>query len=116
MNEHESNYDIHARHVAFLGSANEGEEAPQLEGRLHTFTDGAPHPGVVLLHANPAGGGNMDMRVMQAIQATLAEAGMASLRYNSRGIGGSAGQVSDSGDKKLVTPERAPETADVGQA
>src|SRR5438105_15911178 len=99
MNEQEPNYDIRPRHVAFAGSATEGEEAPQLEGRLHTFTDGALHPGVVLLHANPAGGGTMDMQIMQAIEAALAEAGMATLRYNSRGIGGSTGQISSSGDK-----------------
>src|SRR5437868_11987052 len=105
MNEQQHSYDSHARHVVFMGSLSEGEEAPQLEGRLHTFTDGALHPGVVLLHANPAGGGNMDMRLMQAIEAALAGAGMATLRYNSRGIGGSAGQVSTSGDKKLVAPE-----------
>ena len=83
---------------------------------MHTFTDGANHPGVVLLHANPAGGGNMDMRVMLAIESALAAAGVATLRYNSRGIGESTGTISSAGDRRLVAPEGAPETADVGLA
>jgi uncharacterized protein len=101
----EPDYTVASRHVVFNGSGAGGEEAPELEGRLHTFTDGAMHPGVVLLHANPAGGGNMDMHVMKAIEAALAERGVATLRYNSRGIGNSTGQISSAGDKKLVTPE-----------
>jgi len=105
------------RHITFPGSAaSETEEAPQLEGRIFTFADGAPHPGVVLLHANPSGGGHMDMKVMQAIEAALVEAGMATLRYNSRGVGESAGGISNSGDRLVVAPEGAAETTDVGMA
>lgn len=87
-----------------------------LEGRLNLIGDGMLHAGVVLCHANPAAGGNMDMPVMLAIEATLVDAGMATLRYNSRGIGASTGTVSRSADKRLVTPEGAPETEDVGAA
>ena len=105
-----------ARHVFFAGSAIEGQEAPQLEGRLSVPADGAQHAGVVLLHANPAAGGNMDMHVMLAIEEALGEAGIATLRYNSRGIGNSEGSVSSSGDRRLVAPEGAPETADAGAA
>lgn len=104
------------RHVTFLGRAVDGMEAPSLEGRLFVPLDGALHPGVVLCHANPAAGGNMDMKPMLAIEAALAEAGMATLRYNSRGVGESSGTISRSGDKKLVVPEGAPETEDVGAA
>lgn len=116
MNENVTSPEVNLRHVLFAGSAVEGEEEPQLEGRLHTITDGAMHPGAVLLHANPAGGGSMDMRIMQGIEAALAESGVATLRYNSRGIGESTGQVSNAGEKRLVAPEGAPETADVAKA
>src|SRR5207253_9669224 len=85
------------------------------EGRLTAFADGALHPGVLVLHANPAGGGNMDMRLMQAVEAALAGAGIATLRYNSRGVGESSGQISSVG-QRLVAPEGAPEIADVGAA
>lgn len=78
--------------------------------------DGVLHPGVVLCHANPRGGGNMDMKIMKALEAALGNAGMATLRYNSRGVGASGGVISKTGDHKLVGPEGAPETQDVGAA
>src|SRR5205823_13405843 len=94
----------------------EGEDGPELEGQLHSFTDGTMHPGVVLCHANPAAGGHMDMHLMQAMESALAERGIATLRYNSRGVGGSEGTISTADDKKLVAPEGDAETADVGAA
>ncbi|HET9493577.1 MAG TPA: alpha/beta fold hydrolase [Chloroflexia bacterium] len=105
-----------ARHVTFEGRAVEGSEAPTLEGRLSAPQDGALHPAVVLCHANPAAGGSMDMKVMLAIEAALVEAGFATLRYNSRGVGESTGTISRTGDGVLVAPEGAPETQDVGAA
>jgi alpha/beta superfamily hydrolase len=104
------------KHVTFLGRPTEGMEAPSLEGRLYVPLDGALHPGVLLCHANPAAGGRMDMKVMLAIERELAARDMATLRYNSRGVGASSGSISSSGDKKLVAPEGAPETEDVGAA
>jgi hypothetical protein len=58
----------------------------------------------------------MDMGVLLAIEEALAERGIATLRYNSRGVGRSGGSISTAGDKRLVAPEGAPETADVEQA
>lgn len=103
------------RHVRFLGRPTAGE-APWLEGVLQLPQDGALHPGVVLLHANPAAGGNMDMKVMQAIESALSAVGFATLRYNSRGVGNSAGTVSRSEGKRLVAPEGEPEVGDIGAA
>src|SRR5688500_6001858 len=80
--------------VHFAGAPAAGTEAPALEGHLTLHTDGTLHPGVVLCHANPAAGGHMDMDVMLALEKALVEAGFATLRYNSRGIGGSEGSVS----------------------
>jgi hypothetical protein len=108
--------EVGSRHVTFPGSQIEGEEAPLLEGRLLVPTDGMLHPGVVLCHANPAAGGNMDMAVMEAIEAALAQSGFATLRYNSRGVGNSEGAVSRAEGGRLVAPEGTPEKGDVGAA
>jgi alpha/beta superfamily hydrolase len=113
---HTTAINTHAHAVTFEGRAVEGMEPPLLEGQLRLPTDGALHAGVVLCHANPAAGGTMDMHVMLAIEEACAACGIATLRYNSRGVGGSGGSISRSGDKKLVAPEGAPETADVGAA
>jgi uncharacterized protein len=104
------------RHITFSGKAVDGMEAPTLEGIVQVPSDGALHPGVVLCHANPAAGGHMDMKVLLAIEGALAAQSIATLRYNSRGSGESTGEVSRHGDKKLVAPEGAPETEDIGAA
>lgn len=104
------------KHVTFNGRAVEGEEEPLLEGRLVVAPDGALHPGALLCHANPAAGGDMDMEIVGAIEEALAEVGVATLRYNSRGVGNSTGAVSKPLDRKLVVPEGNPEREDVGAA
>ena len=64
----------------------------------------------------------MDMELMVALEEALVEAGFATLRYNSRGVGGSGGAISQvqgslQGDaKKLVVPEGEAEMLDVGAA
>jgi len=58
----------------------------------------------------------MEMKIMLALEESLARGGMVTLRYNSRGVGESGGQISSSGDRKLVAPEGAPETLDIGAA
>lgn len=104
------------RHISFPGSLSGAESAPQLEGRLSLPSDGTMHPGVVLCHANPAAGGNIDMKVIQAIEAELARRGFATLSYNSRGVGKSEGQISMLGGKRMVGAESEPETSDVDAA
>ena len=44
----------------------------------------------------------MDMKVMLAIEAALVEAGFATLRYNSRGVGESTGTISRTGEKSFT--------------
>ena len=114
--EESSSQHLSARLVTFPGYSLEGEPAPELEGRLAVPADGTLHPGVILCHANPAAGGNMDMKLMLAIESVLADQGIATLRYNSRGIGNSGGAVSQSPGKLLVAPEGTAETADIGAA
>jgi alpha/beta superfamily hydrolase len=49
------------------------------------------HPGVVLCHPHPLYGGNMDNNVIRAVSRALVGAGIASLRFNFRGVGNSQG-------------------------
>ncbi len=105
-----------SRRVTFTGSAVQDEAPPVLEGRLYVPADGRLHPGVVLCHANPAAGGNMDMKVMQVLEEALVAEGFATLRYNSRGVGGSTGTISRTEGRRLVAPEGTPEAEDVGAA
>ena len=51
-----------------------------------------PFPGVVMCHPHPLMGGNMDNNVVVAITFGLADAGVASLRFNFRGVGNSQGE------------------------
>ena len=48
-------------------------------------------PGVVVCHAHPVLGGNMTSDVTHAICQSLDEAGIATFRFNFRGVGGSEG-------------------------
>lgn len=105
-----------ARLVSFPGHAIASEPGPELEGRLAVPADGMLHPGVVLCHANPAAGGSMEMKLMLTIESVLSEQGIATLRYNSRGIGNSGGSVSQTPGKLHVAPEGTAETADIGAA
>lgn len=56
------------------------------------------------------------MALMKAIEAALAARGMATLRYNSRGVGGSTGGISRTEGPTLAATEGEPETEDVGAA
>lgn len=69
-----------------------GPEGPlSLEGVL-TAPDGAgPVAGVVVAHPHPLAGGDMDNNVVAALCEGLAAAGIASLRFNFRGVGASEG-------------------------
>ena len=63
-----------------------------LEGII-ALPDGAgPFPGVVMCHPHPLHGGSMDNNVVVAVTFGLAEAGIASLRFNFRGVGNSQGE------------------------
>ena len=53
-----------------------------------------PFPGVVMCHPHPLNGGNMDNNVVVAVTFGLANAGIASLRFNFRGVGNSQGEHS----------------------
>jgi alpha/beta superfamily hydrolase len=66
----------------------------RLEACLDLPKEGSsPFPGVVLCHPNPAYGGEMHNNVIMAVTWALTEVGIACLRYNSRGVGNSQGEL-----------------------
>jgi alpha/beta superfamily hydrolase len=65
-----------------------------LEGVLH-LPDAMPAPGVVVCHPHPLYGGDMDNNVVLAACEALAGQGVAALRFNFRGAGGSEGAFDD---------------------
>lgn len=66
-----------------------------LEGILARPADSAPRAGVLLCHPHPLYGGNMDNNVVQAVSKALVLQGLAALRFNFRGVGGSEGSFGD---------------------
>jgi len=71
----------------------------ELEGRL--FLPAADRaPAVVLCHPHPLYGGSMDVPVIEALARAAGEQGLATLRFNFRGVGGSTG-VHGGGDPEV---------------
>ncbi len=66
-----------------------------LEGRLVVPARGGAIPGVILCHPHPLYGGSMENNVIHAVARGLAEEGIASLRFNFRGVGQSEGTYDD---------------------
>ncbi len=62
-----------------------------LEGRLDLPGEPGPVPGVVLCHPHPRYGGQMHDMVLDSLAAGLLERGIATLRFNFRGVGASEG-------------------------
>jgi alpha/beta superfamily hydrolase len=68
-----------------------------------------PFPGVVLCHAHPLFGESMASPVMQTLCSALDGEGMATLRFNFRGVGGSGGSF-DKGEGEQEDLKAALET------
>lgn len=64
-----------------------------LEGVLHLPDAPRPHAAVLVCHPHPFYGGTMDNNVVMGLCWALERAGLAALRYNYRGVGGSEGQM-----------------------
>lgn len=74
------------KYVKFSGDGLE------LEGILHLPQEDAPFPAVVVCHPHPLYGGDMYNNVVTTICHSLAEASIAALRFNFRGVGRSQGE------------------------
>jgi hypothetical protein len=69
------------------------EDGVALEARLHLPQ--APHGGVVICHPHPLYGGDMENPVVERVAEVCADLGLATLRFNFRGVGRSAGVHGD---------------------
>ena len=65
--------------------------AGTLEGYLHLPEGDGPFPGVVICHPHPLMGGDMNNNMVMGICYALFISGIASLRFNFRGVGRSQG-------------------------
>ena len=74
------------QHKVFLSNSG-----LMLEAFLELPVADQPLPGVVLCHPHPLYGGDMYNNVILAVSKVLAEKGIASLRFNFRGVGLSQG-------------------------
>ncbi len=72
-------------------SVQEPEGVITLEGQLFVPETDGPAPGVVVCHPHPLYGGAMGNNVVEAICGKLQARGLATLRFNFRGVGSSQG-------------------------
>jgi alpha/beta superfamily hydrolase len=66
-----------------------------LEGILYQPEGSLLHPAAILCHPHPLYGGTMDNLVVVHVARALLDRGMASLRFNFRGVGASEGHFAD---------------------
>jgi alpha/beta superfamily hydrolase len=71
------------------------ESDDRLEGVLHRPKGGALLGAAVVCHPHPLYGGNMDFHIVLGVARACAAQGIAALRFNFRGVGGSGGQYDD---------------------
>lgn len=71
------------------------ESDDSLEGIMHWPEDNRVQGAVVVCHPHPLYGGNMDYHVVQGVARSCATQGIAALRFNFRGVGGSGGRWGD---------------------
>jgi hypothetical protein len=69
-------------------------EGLTLEGILHQPLS-TPFPAAIVCHPHPLFGGDMNNSVVVAVCQALAQAGIAGLRFNYRGVGRSEGKYGD---------------------
>jgi len=70
-------------------------DGPELEGVLHMPKGEGPFPAVAMCHPHPLYGGDMHNNVVLAVCSGLAQASVAALRFNFRGVGRSQGSYED---------------------
>jgi len=66
-----------------------------LQCAFHTPQDAPPGALALICHPHPQFGGTMDNKVVQTLAKAFAELGFATMRFNFRGVGESAGEFDD---------------------
>lgn len=66
-----------------------------LRGSLHSPDGAEPAAGLVVCHPHPRYGGSMENNVVMALVHAALKHGIAALRFNFRGVGGSGGSFDD---------------------
>lgn len=89
--------------IPLLGS--EGERGWALEGLFVPGAGGAECGGAVIAPPHPLYGGSMETPVATEIALACQKSGLASLRFNWRGVGASAGEVT--GDERVADADYA---------
>ena len=67
----------------------------ELEGLLEIPSTDGPPPCIVICHPNPRNGGNMFNNVVEGVSQSLNSNGIATMRFNFRGVGKSSGEFGD---------------------
>lgn len=96
--------------IPWLGEA--GEQGEALEG-LFIAGEGDASPGAVVAPPHPLYGGSMESPVVSELAWACTKAGLASLRFNWRGVGGSTG--APSGDLALGAEDYAAALLQIGR-
>ena len=78
-------------------------ETSELESLLETPNQVKRPPCVILCHPHPRYGGNMFDTVLNQISSHLLNSGIATLRFNQRGVGMSSGEPGDGPNELLDT-------------
>jgi uncharacterized protein len=73
----------------------------ELEGRLSLPQVSKPVAGAVICHPHPAGGGAMDVGLLEVMDRRMVAAGLGVLRFNFAGVAGSCGAFTDGVDEPL---------------
>ncbi|MDY6795310.1 MAG: alpha/beta family hydrolase [Actinomycetota bacterium] len=82
---------MHQERVSFYA---ESIRPIRLEGLLDMPDDADKHDACILCHPHPIGGGCMQVPLLETLARVLSAKGLACLRFNFRGVGGSSGQPS----------------------
>jgi alpha/beta superfamily hydrolase len=75
--------------------------AAELDGVLALPDRQGPGPGLLVCHPHPAGGGAMDVGLLEVIERRGTRAGLAVMRFNFAGVGGSTGTFTDGLEEPL---------------
>jgi alpha/beta superfamily hydrolase len=86
--------NAHTRRQSIAGPAG------AIECAIDALSAGAPRGVAVLCHPHPQHGGTMDNKVVQTLARAFTQLGYTAVRFNFRGVGGSAGAW-DHGDGEV---------------